>query len=946
MGSYEHLLDGTAKDHNKKKEQPLYSSIIRGDNTKTLKLRMRLSMLDERNDYQEYSEEEFEQMVMILIDIEKHGLDDPYSSFLPFNDVIKSLISLVDIKEGTLDKDLTLIGMKLFRKIIERENKSTFDCAAEWESEDWMKFEKKIIEKQNELCEVGMVDMICHTISQTKDIELQHESILVGIAMLIGGNPKVQKAFLKYIQNDGRNDFLNSIKKLIDKNFDIIKKEMSQKNKYYANQLLEREEEALRKKLLSPDNSPIRKMITPTSLKFDGTSSKELEIDDEIIGNKKMEDVEEARLSLIVLQRVFRFLQLFCEGHNLDMQDQLRNQTDSNGATNGKSQDFISSTAYYFNTLMKMINVDCLDVGVQMLDFLIEAVQGPCEGNQLALARAKIINSCMDFLTMFVKDIDYQKRGFTEPDQVAKVHDGTTTAMNVLNALLEGLSYPEIIEEMSALDLRFLIAKLTQEYETFVKDKLKLKVENVTPALVTGKLNADSFDQQMLESFDVCILLVNLADHNKKVAAFLKDTEAFTPREVNALKFFRSNLANIEILFKDKLLKVYFPVYPVCRYLSTNSRKGLMANVNRESPNEKINGLVGSSDELFDEMTHMAFLKSHIPIFSPSHYNLLRDFSTIISLIINIIIISTYYYTVNDGVSVKQIGNGPTQAINVFGYIQIVTSCLMIVFWLVINAPMILRRRWRQAVEDAQVKDEDHEDILAVLGDDYDICELPLHLVLEVLRRKGPYDPVFNQNGKRDYGHVFVRLACYWRNLTFLMSEGKFVFMAFYLIVSVLGVAISEITYSLHLLDVINRSDVLRNVVKAVTHNVKQLLSTALLGIIMIYIYSIVGFFFSDDSYYNGDVGDYGGERQCQSMLQCYLTTLNWGLRNGGGIGDTIKMQSYNEENRGPYYFRLVFDLSFFIIINIVFLNIIFGIIIDTFAGKNLFEGLFFLLKI
>jgi len=261
----------------------------------------------------------------------------------------------------------------------------------------------------------------------------------------------------------------------------------------------------------------------------------------------------------------------------------------------------------------------------------------------------------------------------------------------------------------------------------------------------------------------------------------------------------------------------------------------------------------------------------------------------------------------------------------------------MIVFWLVINAPMILRRRWRAAVEKAQIKEDDY-DMLAQLGDDYDIGELPLHFVLEILRRKGPYDPVFNQNGERDYGHVFVRLACYWRNLTFLMSEGKFVFMAFYLIVSILGVAISEITYSLHLLDVINRSDVLRNVVKAVTHNVKQLLSTALLGIIMIYIYSIVGFFFSDDSYFNVDVGSYGGERQCQSMLQCYLTTLNWGLRNGGGIGESLLLPSYADDARGPYYFRVVFDLSFFIIINIVFLNIIFGIIIDTFAGKNIFE--------
>ena len=62
-----------------------------------------------------------------------------------------------------------------------------------------------------------------------------------------------------------------------------------------------------------------------------------------------------------------------------------------------------------------------------------------------------------------------------------------------------------------------------------------------------------------------------------------------------------------------------------------------------------------------------------------------------------------------------------------------------------------------------------------------------------------------------------------------------------------------------------------------------------------------------------------------------YFTLL--GLRNGGGISETMRIMSYESKNLGRYYVRLVYDLSFFSLITIIFLNIIFGIIIDTFGG-------------
>ena len=65
---------------------------------------------------------------------------------------------------------------------------------------------------------------------------------------------------------------------------------------------------------------------------------------------------------------------------------------------------------------------------------------------------------------------------------------------------------------------------------------------------------------------------------------------------------------------------------------------------NRESPVEKIEGLMKASESLLEEIEHMAFLKT-LPInFSFKRMNFLRDFSTFLSYLINLLILVFYHY--------------------------------------------------------------------------------------------------------------------------------------------------------------------------------------------------------------------------------------------------------------------------------------------------------------
>ena len=87
----------------------------------------------------------------------------------------------------------------------------------------------------------------------------------------------------------------------------------------------------------------------------------------------------------------------------------------------------------------------------------------------------------------------------------------------------------------------------------------------------------------------------------------------------------------------------------------------------------------------------------------------------------------------------------------------------------------------------------------------------------------------------------------------YLLTDRKLVFLMLAFIAAILGLALSPLFFSFHLLDMVNKSRDLQQVFRAVTLNGRSILMTALFGFVVTWIYAIAGFSFAQDLFLADD---------------------------------------------------------------------------------------------
>ena len=125
--------------------------------------------------------------------------------------------------------------------------------------------------------------------------------------------------------------------------------------------------------------------------------------------------------------------------------------------------------------------------------------------------------------------------------------------------------------------------------------------------------------------------------------------------------------------------------------------------------------------------------------------------------------------------------------------------------------------------------------------------------------------------------------------------------------------------FSLQLFSIFNIFPTMRSVLFAVKVKLNQFASTGFLLVILILFYAAVTFYFFK---YNDD-----GSLLCDSYLECFLYLFNSGIR-AGGVPFEVKTRGME-----GFWSEFVFSWVFYFLIILIILNIVNGIIVDTFQA-------------
>jgi hypothetical protein len=170
----------------------------------------------------------------------------------------------------------------------------------------------------------------------------------------------------------------------------------------------------------------------------------------------------------------------------------------------------------------------------------------------------------------------------------------------------------------------------------------------------------------------------------------------------------------------------------------------------------------------------------------------------------------------------------------------------------------------------------------------------------------------------------------FWRSI--VLQSYLIIFLTHFLS-NLFGIIFDPFFYTLQLLMIVFISKTTNYVLMAITIHFKQLSLTMFLAVLIMYSYSVLtaGHYWK---YLEGNQPGQTGPIVCEQLWECLLFIVNQGLRNGGGISDSsMSLDPY--ESEAKYVGKFFYDLIFFILVNVISMNIIFGIIIDTFAAMR-----------
>nr|XP_022296363.1 inositol 1,4,5-trisphosphate receptor type 1-like isoform X5 [Crassostrea virginica] len=818
---------------------------------------------------------------------------------------------------------------------------------------------KSLIEVQCTLEKEGAVDLIVDLIIRdTNNInnKVFQETVKLGIALLEGGNTEIQKSIYRRLTKDKNSEtflkvFYNRMVKAREevKGITVSTGEMEKRTE---EQKESKEVKAQRKNRLG-----LRRMEGDEDgagllrIRRGGRQGEEQEegrgpypVSEEAALEKANKEKEDKKLppNVALMKYILRFLQLLCENHNADLQNFLRNQPN-----HAKPYNLICETLQFLDSICGSttgglgllglyINEHNVDLIIQALTSLTEYCQGPCHENQNAIAMHES-NGIDIIIALLLNEINPLGK-----NKLALVLELKNNASKCLLAIMESRHDSENAERiLYNMNPKQLVTSLGGIFKLATSDgSVVAKVDIAKNAFHQEASIDDDEEENGKEAspkdvgHNIYILATQLSLHHEKLAQLLKSSGDLWGDQ--ALEFYEKHTAQIEIVRQDRTMeRIVFPIPDICEYLTEETKTRIYYDTERDEQGSKVADFFEKVEDMFAEMRWQKKLRAnpYLSWFS-SHMSLWSSITFQFAVLLNFLV--AFFYPFNE---VKKELDPKLSGLiwtAMFGSLALVTM-------FGVN-PYAIRTFFISTI---------FRFIFSV-GLEYTLWLLGACNVIN----KGIY--LISMMGNQ---------GTFTKQPRQVLTDFKFMYHIIYLLVCILGLCVHEFFYSILLLDVINREETLWNVIKSVTKNGRSIILTAVLAVIIIYLFSIIGYMCFQDDFLmevepvpkligevinetangfcdkenctseeytvstsqevTGEITEDGKQRVCDSLIMCILTSLNHGLRNGGGIGDLLRKPDSKEN---LFVARVVYDLLFFFIVIIIVLNLIFGVIIDTFA--------------
>uniref|UniRef100_A0A8D1SDB3 Inositol 1,4,5-trisphosphate receptor n=2 Tax=Sus scrofa TaxID=9823 RepID=A0A8D1SDB3_PIG len=806
--------------------------------------------------------------------------------------------------------------------------------------------EMSLAEVQCHLDKEGASNLVIDLIMNASSDRVFHESILLAIALLEGGNTTIQHSFFCRLTEDKKSekffkvfyDRMKVAQQEIKATVTVNTSDLGNKKK---DDEVERDAPS-RKKAKEPATQiteEVRDQLLEASAatrKAFTTFRREADPDDhyqagegaQATADKTKDDLEMSAV-VTIMQPILRFLQLLCENHNRDLQNFLRCQ---NNKTNYnlvcETLQFLDcicgSTTGGLGLLGLYINEKNVALINQTLESLTEYCQGPCHENQNCIATHE--SNGIDIITALILN-DINPLGKKRMDLVLELKNN---ASKLLLAIMESRHDSEnaerILYNMRPKELVEVIKKAYMQGEVEFED---------------GENGEDGAASPRNVGHNIYILAHQLARHNKELQTMLKPGGQVDGDE--ALEFYAKHTAQIEIVRLDRTMEqIVFPVPSICEFLTKESKLRIYYTTERDEQGSKINDFFLRSEDLFNEMNWQKKLRAQPVLYwCARNMSFWSSISFNLAVLMNLLVAFFYPFKGVRGGTLEPHWSG------------LLWTAMLISLAIVIALPK-------------------PHGIRAL------IASTILRLIFSVgLQPTLFLLGAFNVCNKIIFLMSFVgNCGTFTRGYRAMVLDVEFLYHLLYLLICAMGLFVHEFFYSLLLFDLVYREETLLNVIKSVTRNGRSIILTAVLALILVYLFSIVGYlFFKDDfilevdrlpnetalpeaseslasEFLYSDVcrvetgencsspapkeelvpaeeTEQDKEHTCETLLMCIVTVLSHGLRSGGGVGDVLRKPSKEEP---LFAARVIYDLLFFFMVIIIVLNLIFGVIIDTFA--------------